>query len=383
MSTFVQTRAARSGAEPRHRRWWIVTAVAVTLFLGVVGVLDGGDFVDGSASDAEAARAARAFLRQYVAADGRVVRRDQDGDSVSEGQAYGLLLAQSVGDQEAFSRIWEWTRAHLQGPDGLLASLADRVGVVRDPTPASDADLLAAWALSLATGADASYYRAQARRLASAVLTAETAVRGGLLMLAAGPWATGDPVSLNPSYWALDAFEALGRLTGDPRWDALSRASYALAYGLSHHGTLLPPDWARVDGTVARPTPAPDGHVPEAQYGLDAQRLVVWLAVSCQPAARALAAKWWTRLAATNQARALALSPTGAIVDPATNAMPIVAAAAAASASGHEAARDELLAAAARVQASHPTYYGAAWLALGRTLLTTTALGGCARSNGQ
>jgi len=37
-----------------------------------------------------------------------------------------------------------------------------------------------------------------------------------------------------------------------------------------------------------------------------------------------------------------------------------------------------LLDLAARVQTSHPTYYGAAWLALGRVLPTTNALGGCA-----
>jgi endo-1,4-beta-D-glucanase Y len=381
MNASAYTRAAQATTKPRHRRSWIGTAVALGLLVGVVGVLAGSGFDGGSASEADAAGAARGFLRQYVAADGRVVRRDQGGDSVSEGQAYGLLLAQSVGDQGALSRIWEWTHTHLQRPDGLLAYLSNQAGAVRDPTPASDADVLAAWALSMASGPDASYYHAQARRMAHAVLTAETTTRGGMLMLAAGPWATGNPVSLNPGYWSLNAFEALGHFTGDPRWAALSRSSYALARALSGHGARLPPDWARVDGTVATPTPAPNGQARQAQYGLDAQRLVVWLAVSCQRGPRQLAAKWWTLLASPRHARALALAPNGSVVDSATNAMPIVAAAAAAAAFGHQLNRDRLLDAATRVQASHPTYYGAAWLALGRVFLTTTALGGCATSN--
>jgi endoglucanase len=144
----------------------------------------------------------------------------------------------------------------------------------------------------------------------------------------------------------------------------------------------LPPDWARVDGTVPSPTAAPNGQATQVQYGLDAQRLVVWLAASCDPSARRLAASWSKLLARPARAAALALSPGGAILNSQSNAMPLVAAAAAAAAAGHSASRDRLLAAAQQTQSAHPTYYGAAWLALGRTLLTTTTLGGCARGMG-
>jgi endo-1,4-beta-D-glucanase Y len=65
---------------------------------------------------------ARAFLSRYVAADGRVLRRDQGGDVVSEGQAYAMLVSVAVGDRATFGRVWSWTRTHLQRRDGLLAS---------------------------------------------------------------------------------------------------------------------------------------------------------------------------------------------------------------------------------------------------------------------
>src|SRR5918992_4324720 len=99
------------------------------------------------ASAEEIARAeAEDFLDGYVDPSGRVVRHDQGGDTVSEGQSYALLLAQVAGDTDAFGRVWEWTSSHLQRPDGLLASHADAERVL-DPEPATDGDLVTAWAL--------------------------------------------------------------------------------------------------------------------------------------------------------------------------------------------------------------------------------------------
>jgi endoglucanase len=144
-------------------------------------------------------------------------------------------------------------------------------------------------------------------------------------------------------------------------------------------GRLLPPDWVRIDGTRATPTPAPDGSAPQVQYGPDAARLVVWLASSCGARDRRLAAGWWRTLSRPARARALSMTQRGRIINHASHPLLYVAAAAAASAAGHRAARDSLLAQAAAADAQAPTYYGSAWLALGRALLTTRLLGGCAR----
>jgi endoglucanase len=330
-----------------------------------------------SEADEAARAAAGSFLDRYVQDDGRVVRPDQGGDTVSEGQSYGLVIAQVAKDDETFGRVWEWTKRHLQRPDGLLASHAD-ARTVLDPAPASDADLVTAWALQRATGPDAAAYRREGLRLASAVLALETTTRAGTRMLAAGPWATGSPVTLNPSYWMFNAFEDLGRETGDPRWQELASGSLTLLRGLSEGGAKLPPDWARVDGTAVAPTAAPNGQAAGVQYGLDAQRAVVWLAAACDGAARRLAAGWWPTLSDAGRSRALALTPDGASVRPDAHATALVGSAAAADAAGHPTERDRLLDEAARVDAAHPTYYGAAWVAIGRAILTTDSLGGCA-----
>jgi len=56
----------------------------------------------------------------------------------------------------------------------------------------------------------------------------------------------------------------------------------------------------------------------------------------------------------------------------------LVGAAAAAQAAGDRAAARSLLGEAAALDRRAPTYYGAAWVALGRVMLTTRWLGGCA-----
>ena len=82
--------------------------------------------------------------------DGRVERTDQGGDTVGEGQAYGMLAAAAIGDQERFDLMWEWTKENLRQPNGLIAFLW-RDGKVVDPKPASDADVDAARALLAAS----------------------------------------------------------------------------------------------------------------------------------------------------------------------------------------------------------------------------------------
>jgi endoglucanase len=325
--------------------------------------------------------AAEDFLDRYVDEDGRVVRHDQGGDTVSEGQSYALLLAQVAGDGRTFARVWDWTSANLLRRDGLLASRADSERII-DGNPASDGDLVTAWALLRASGPDAGELRRAGRRMARAMLAREIAAPPAPGLLAAGPWGTGQPASLNPSYWALPAFATLRDETGDGRWEELGAAAVSTTRALAGEGRLLPPDWARADGAAVRPSPSPNGDRPEVQYGLDAQRVVVWMAASCEPSARRLAAAWWPLLSRRDAGRALALRTDGRVIDATQTPLSLVAAAAAAGAAGRPWERDRLIDEAARLDAAHPTYYGAAWVALGRALLTTRLLGGCGAEPG-
>ena len=323
--------------------------------------------------------AAVRFLSTYTRPDGRVVRLDQGGDTVSEGQAYGMLLAEVLGDNGAFGRIWGWTHQHLQLPDGLFAWHANAAGKVIGPGPASDADLLIAWALLRYSGPGAAGWHSDGRRVAGAVLAREvTKGPGGLPVLTAGPWAVGPPAILDPSYWSLTAMQSLARLTGRPEWHRLAVSAVTIAARLTRNGRVLPPDWAEMSASGdARPEPAPNGSAPQTQYGPDAQRTVVWFAASCDARARVLAARWWRLLWPRPRARALALRLDGKVLSATPTAISLVASAAAAKAAGDRYAGQQLLLQAVAEQRSYPTYYGGAWIALGPALLSSRSLGAC------
>jgi endoglucanase len=306
---------------------------------------------------------AERFLERYVDDDGRVVRRDQGGDTVSEGQAYALLLAVAAGDEDRFARVWDWTSRHLRRPDGLLAwHWAD--GRVADPEPAADADLDAARAL-LAAGRrfDEPRYAEAGRALGRAIGRHETTVEAGKTVLAAGPWAREEAV-VNPSYWSPRAYAALGLRD-------VAAASRRLLLRLGERG--LPPDWARVEPWGIDPAFSADGAAPA--YSFDAVRVPIRLAESCHPADRAAAARMWPLLQTEPGAskRALDGRPLAGDEHPAM----LAGAAAAAFAAGARRSADRLLARAERLDAERPTYYGAALIALTRTTLYTDALGGC------
>jgi endoglucanase len=330
--------------------------IALLLLVAVAAGAAGCGTAEAPASPrAQAVEAARSFLDRYVDGDGRVVRRDQGGDTVSEGQAYAMLAAVALGDRERFDRAWGWADAHLRRDDGLLSwRWAD--GRVADAQPAADADLDAAHALKLAaTRFGEPALARQSRRIADAMRGAE--IRDGVIV--AGPWARGDgpthPV-LNPSYIDPRALEVL-------HMDDVARASRAAIAPLMDGGAA-PPDWATIGPPVtATGPPSERADSGRAGYGYDAARVPIRLAASCDAEDRRLAA-----------------SLTG-LRDAAPADHPVfsVARAAQATAAGDPAAAEALLDDAAAQDAEHPSYYGAAWVALGRALLQTDLLGSCPR----
>lgn len=323
--------------------------------------------------------AAEDFLSTYVTSDGRVLRHDQGDDIVSEGQAYGMLIAEQAGQDDVVRTIWSWTRSHLQNSDGLLAFHADATGHVLSPQPAADADTLAAYALLRYSGPDESSLQADGKRVASAVLAHETVHdSGGRPVLAAGPWATGTPPIVNPSYWMPSIFADLGRLTGDRAWTQMAAATVRLTDQGSRHGGRLPPDWGQLDGSDVTPTGSGGGQ-DSPQYGADAQRVPLWFGYSCGDTAQHLAAAWWTLLQKESRSSASVLSLDGQPLDSSGSTLALLAAAAGARAAGEDSAAVDLEAGAQQSDDGNATYYGAAWLALASGLREGD-LGSCPRS---
>lgn len=317
-------------------------------------------------------RASIHFLANYVNREGAVIRYGQGADVVSEGQAYGMIIAELAGRPEPVRTIWAWTKRHLLMPDGLLAYHATAAGARLSDQSATDADTLAAFALLRYVGPGASAMHRAGEFLAAAILRGESVSGPSKApLLTAGPWANGPPTIVNPSYWMPGVYEQLATLTGNERWAAAAAAAIQMVRNLTESGRFLPPDWAEVDGKHVEPIPAP-GSAGVVQYGLDAQRVPVFFASSCELAGRQLASAWWTRYLEGNPSRdsAIALSPTGVVLDSATNPLPLVAAAASAHAAGDLVSAQRLLSLARATARRFPTYYGDAWVAMGPALLS-------------
>ena len=214
-----------------------------------------------------------AYKARFITEDGRVVRRDQDGDTVSEGQAYAMLRAAWMDDRATFDRVWAWTRAHL-GREGRpwpalmawrWALEPDRGGYVSDWSVAPDADtdialslLLAADAWPGSAGRARAHYLEEARAILRDLIELTAVDESGARVLLAGEWADhrsdGRGLVLNPSYFAPAAYRHFARVTGDGRWLELVRGSYLVLTTLCHatRDSLSSGDWRR------RVPPIPD-----------------------------------------------------------------------------------------------------------------------------
>jgi endoglucanase len=354
----------------------VVVWVALAVLIAGCGSAAPNGSVPRSASP-QTTSAADRFLSRYVTSDGRVIRRDQGGDIVSEGQAYGMLIAEIADRPALVETIWRWTEHHLGRSDGLLAFHATGTGRVEDNQSATDADTLAAYALLRYHGPGADRMNQAGRDLANAVLDGESVRLAGAPVLVAGPWAKSSmPPVVDPSYWMPPVFAAIARYTGDDRWSAAAGEAFRLLSTLTDHGRTLPPDWATLSDGRLVATGAPDGSAP-VQYGLDAVRVPLWYSASCTDDERNLAAGWWTHvLSHGDRSSFIALGLTGDPVDGATSPVPLLAGGAAAMAAGDEQAAATLRGRAADQARAAPTYYGDAWVALAAAL-TDGSLASC------
>ena len=364
--------------------WWIARAVDPRV--------DAADIT--RMRDNTARSAGQEFLDAYVEPDGRVVRRDEGGDVVSEGQAYGMLIAVAVGDETRFRAIWQWTKTHLRRADGLLGwrSADDKVA---DGNSAADADLDAARSLVLAGRRfTAPEFTQDGLRLGAAILDNETvAVGTGAAppndVLPPGTWVAGTGRVLVGGNWAPEQRRTsstrgtsvrapkgfCSHASADRRWADVTRTQRVLGWQLIGSG-MLPPDWATVsEAGHAVPTEPVTGGVP-IRFGLDAARLPVRFAESCDRADRVLAGAMRPLLTAPGQVPALR-NLDGSAASTWQHPVALVAAAATEQGAGNPDGAIERLDAAAQLEHRFPSYYGAAWVALGRIMLTTSLLGEC------
>lgn len=202
------------------------------------------------------------YKTNFLAPQGRIIDTGNHGISHSEGQGYGMLLAESQGDRETFELILNWTFKNLSRPKDHLFSWRwnpDKGGgQVDDANDATDGDLLIAWALARAGEHwQNSGWLDSARMIAQDIRTklVRKSDYGLMLLPAELGFSRPDGYIVNLSYWIFPAFRALNKINTGAVWQELETSGLTLLRKARFSPWMLPPDWLLVEGAKLRVAP--------------------------------------------------------------------------------------------------------------------------------
>jgi endo-1,4-beta-D-glucanase Y len=206
---------------------------------------------------------------------GRVVRPATDpgadpahpNDTVSEGIAYGMLIAVYMNDRTMFDALWSYASPGRLDSNGLMNWRYDSNGGMIQGGSAADADEDIAWALLMA-GAQwgAATYTTAATTMINAIWDHEVDTGGGTVLKPGDNF--GGAGQTNPSYFAPSYYRAFAKVTPAHDWMALVTSSYATLAAAS--GSLgLVPNWSNSAGQGVN---GPNNDTSGPAFGYDACR---------------------------------------------------------------------------------------------------------------
>ena len=175
----------------------------------------------------------------------RVQRPENGNDTVSEGIAYGMLMAVYMADKATFDGLWAYAKARRDGK-GLMNWHYDANGGVVGNGAATDADEDMGFALVMA---DKQWggYQSDANALIGAILASEVDGSNNLR-----PDDSGSTQDSNPSYFAPAYYKVFATYTGQSRWNQVVDAVYTKLTQCANGTTGLVPDWCNTSGGAAR-----------------------------------------------------------------------------------------------------------------------------------
>jgi endo-1,4-beta-D-glucanase Y len=224
----------------------------------------------------------RTWRNRFVAPEGRVVDTGNGGISHSEGQGYGMVLAEAAGDRVTFERLWTWTNNTLSRRDVRLFSWRFNPAAnppVDDPNNATDGDIMIAWALMRAAKRwKQPEFERQSKQIRVAIGTRLVFRLFGRTVLLPGlnGFYSTDRATLNLAYYVWPALDAFAKADPDGPWAALIAEGERLLGECRFGFAGLPTDWIDI-GPFAPPRPAVGR---PAVFGFDAIRIPLYLAWS-------------------------------------------------------------------------------------------------------
>lgn len=177
----------------------------------------------------------------------RVVRPQNQNDTVSEGIGYGMLLAVAHHDLPTFSGLWRYAE-QFSDAHGLMNWDISASGRIVGTGSATDADEDMAYALLLAHQKWPGHgYGAMARQQIQALLAFDVSAHNRLLP--GDSW--GNTPVMNPSYISPAYYRSFAAFTGHARWDAVAQVNMQWLLANANPSTGLLPDWLDANGAPA------------------------------------------------------------------------------------------------------------------------------------
>jgi len=204
-----------------------------------------------SCNDADVMTSWNTFKTKMIVNNGgglRVQRPENSNDTVSEGIAYGMLMAVYLVDKTTFDGLWAYTKAHKNGK-GLMNWHIDANGGTVGNGAATDADEDMAFALMMA---DKQWggYASDASGLVGSILASEVTSSNLLLPDDSGNMSS----DINPSYFAPAYYKLFA--TYNARWTMVADQSYTMLNRCANATTGLVADWCtQQGGTSGRSNP--------------------------------------------------------------------------------------------------------------------------------
>jgi Glycosyl hydrolases family 8 len=217
--------------------------------------------VDDVRLDSALARTARGIFRSMIEpyADGLVHRpfSEEPGDAVSEGQAYGMMVALYANDEAVFNRIWDAAEKNMWSDEAKLYNWRwGAKGGIIGTGMATDADqdiaLMLLFADSLAkkgkwkqhTSTRGAGYKERALEIIG-TLWDKAVVDGKFLAPGAG-WGGRDFV--NPGYFSPASYKIFAQVDPSRNWKGVVDQCYQTLFLSPGAGKGLLPDWMTPGG---------------------------------------------------------------------------------------------------------------------------------------
>ncbi|MBD0337019.1 MAG: glycosyl hydrolase [Cyanobacteria bacterium Co-bin13] len=240
------------------------------------------------------------YRDRFIQGDGRVIDREDNDRSTSEGQAYAMWRAVLINDPDTFQRTYAWAEGNLarRGPSGEPSDTLwswhwgrSETGAWQtlDPNFATDADIDAATALILAARRwnCPAYLEAARAKLADIWAYSTVELPDGSRQLLPGPaeafWNQPDTLILNPSYFSPYAYRLFAQVDPQRPWLRLVDSGYAMLQASSAISPAgLPADWIAYDPASGTYRPLPPDSPVKSNYSFDAFR--VWWRIALDSA---------------------------------------------------------------------------------------------------